>query len=212
MGRGTADGCISERMVDRTEHVIDQLDDAGASIRRVSVERFEKSRILKELISGVERAASWRAGGTPYSRGDMVDERSRYAMATRLAGRSAELTPQHKARILAGAHLIGDHQGRHYVARWRPPAHSVPISRRRWRISTPPAAHDPLYRPEDRVTTSGVRSSRNTHPANVAQLPALTLPDGTINGLPAGLQLIGPPFGEGQLLRAGRGVEAVVSE
>jgi len=35
---------------------------------------------------------------------------------------------------------------------------------------------------------------------NLAGLPALSMPAGQVNGLPVGLQLIGPHFGEAQLL------------
>jgi aspartyl-tRNA(Asn)/glutamyl-tRNA(Gln) amidotransferase subunit A len=42
-----------------------------------------------------------------------------------------------------------------------------------------------------------------TVPANLAGLPALSLPCGLVGGLPVGLQLLGRPFDEATLLRAG---------
>lgn len=49
-----------------------------------------------------------------------------------------------------------------------------------------------------------------TIPANLAGLPAVSVPVGEdSSGLPMGLQLIGRPFGEGELLRAALDVEAV---
>ena len=42
-----------------------------------------------------------------------------------------------------------------------------------------------------------------TVPANLAGLPALSLPCGLAAGLPVGLQLLGRPFDEATLLRAG---------
>jgi aspartyl-tRNA(Asn)/glutamyl-tRNA(Gln) amidotransferase subunit A len=42
-----------------------------------------------------------------------------------------------------------------------------------------------------------------TVPANLAGIPGLSLPSGRVDGLPVGLQLLGPPFGEATLLRAG---------
>jgi aspartyl-tRNA(Asn)/glutamyl-tRNA(Gln) amidotransferase subunit A len=49
----------------------------------------------------------------------------------------------------------------------------------------------------------------NTVPVNLANLPAISVPAGTDDdGLPVGLQLIGPAFGERQIIRAASGVEA----
>ncbi|MGB9920501.1 MAG: Asp-tRNA(Asn)/Glu-tRNA(Gln) amidotransferase subunit GatA [Moorellales bacterium] len=46
-----------------------------------------------------------------------------------------------------------------------------------------------------------------TIPVNMAGLPGLSVPCGLANGLPVGLQIIGPPFSEGLLLRVGYAVE-----
>jgi aspartyl-tRNA(Asn)/glutamyl-tRNA(Gln) amidotransferase subunit A len=44
----------------------------------------------------------------------------------------------------------------------------------------------------------------NTTPVNLANLPAISVPAGeTDEGLPVGLQLVGPAFGEKQIIRAG---------
>jgi aspartyl-tRNA(Asn)/glutamyl-tRNA(Gln) amidotransferase subunit A len=44
----------------------------------------------------------------------------------------------------------------------------------------------------------------NTTPVNLANLPAISVPAGeTDDGLPVGLQLVGPAFGEKQIIRAG---------
>ncbi|WP_338728382.1 Asp-tRNA(Asn)/Glu-tRNA(Gln) amidotransferase subunit GatA [Haladaptatus sp. DJG-WS-42] len=43
----------------------------------------------------------------------------------------------------------------------------------------------------------------NTVPVNLANLPALSVPAGETDGLPVGLQLIGPAFGEEVIIRAG---------
>ena len=42
-----------------------------------------------------------------------------------------------------------------------------------------------------------------TVPANLAGIPGLSLPCGFVDGLPTGLQLLGRPFDEATLLRAG---------
>jgi aspartyl-tRNA(Asn)/glutamyl-tRNA(Gln) amidotransferase subunit A len=50
-----------------------------------------------------------------------------------------------------------------------------------------------------------------TVPANLAGLPALSLPCGLAEGLPAGLQFVAPAFDEESLIRAAAGFEAVTS-
>ncbi|QCC48387.1 amidase family protein [Halobellus limi] len=48
----------------------------------------------------------------------------------------------------------------------------------------------------------------NTVPVNLANLPAISVPAGEVEGLPVGLQLIGPKFGEEAIVRAASAVEA----
>jgi aspartyl-tRNA(Asn)/glutamyl-tRNA(Gln) amidotransferase subunit A len=43
----------------------------------------------------------------------------------------------------------------------------------------------------------------NTVPINLANLPAISVPAGETDGLPVGLQLVGPAFGEETIIRAG---------
>jgi len=47
----------------------------------------------------------------------------------------------------------------------------------------------------------------NTVPVNLANLPAISVPAGRADGLPVGLQLIGPAFGERTIVRAASAVE-----
>lgn len=47
----------------------------------------------------------------------------------------------------------------------------------------------------------------NTVPVNLANLPAISVPAGETKGLPVGLQLIGPAFGEEEIIRAASAVE-----
>ncbi|RIV21055.1 amidase [Alicyclobacillaceae bacterium I2511] len=53
--------------------------------------------------------------------------------------------------------------------------------------------------------------TRNTHPWNLTGLPALTIPCGfTHDGLPVGLQIIGPKFSEPKLLSIGKLFEQIL--
>ena len=48
----------------------------------------------------------------------------------------------------------------------------------------------------------------NTVPVNLANLPAISVPAGEADGLPVGLQLVGPKFGEETIVRAASAVES----
>jgi aspartyl-tRNA(Asn)/glutamyl-tRNA(Gln) amidotransferase subunit A len=47
----------------------------------------------------------------------------------------------------------------------------------------------------------------NTTPVNLANLPAISVPAGDVDGLPVGLQLVGPAFGEAEIINAAAAVE-----
>jgi aspartyl-tRNA(Asn)/glutamyl-tRNA(Gln) amidotransferase subunit A len=47
----------------------------------------------------------------------------------------------------------------------------------------------------------------NTTPVNLANLPAISVPAGDVDGLPVGLQLVGPAFGEETIINAAAAVE-----
>jgi aspartyl-tRNA(Asn)/glutamyl-tRNA(Gln) amidotransferase subunit A len=49
-----------------------------------------------------------------------------------------------------------------------------------------------------------------TIPSNMAGLPGLSVPCGLSDGLPVGLQLIGPQFSENTLFRAGHALEQAI--
>jgi aspartyl-tRNA(Asn)/glutamyl-tRNA(Gln) amidotransferase subunit A len=47
----------------------------------------------------------------------------------------------------------------------------------------------------------------NTVPVNLADLPAISVPAGESDGLPVGLQFIGPKYGEETIVRAASALE-----
>lgn len=68
-----------------------------------------------------------------------------------------------------------------------------------------PTAPAPAFRVgEKRDPLSMYLSDIFTVPANIAGVPAISLPSGAVNGLPLGLQLIAPHFGEERLFAVGK--------
>lgn len=56
---------------------------------------------------------------------------------------------------------------------------------------------------------ASIEMSANTTPFNVTHHPALSVPCGTVDGLPVGIQLIGKHFDEATLFRVGRALERI---
>lgn len=54
---------------------------------------------------------------------------------------------------------------------------------------------------------ASIEMSANTTPFNITHHPALSVPCGTLDGLPVGLQIIGRHFDEAVLFRVGRAIE-----
>ncbi len=75
-------------------------------------------------------------------------------------------------------------------------------------LPTLPFIPPPLDREETGLV---VAADAYTAPANLAGLPAISLPAGTNKGLPFGVQLIGAPFREGELLRTAARLEEIIS-
>ena len=71
-----------------------------------------------------------------------------------------------------------------------------------------PAFATGLERPEDSGQTRWIDWTPFTYPFNLSRQPAASLPCGlTPEGLPAGLQIVGPLYGDALVLRAARAFE-----
>jgi aspartyl-tRNA(Asn)/glutamyl-tRNA(Gln) amidotransferase subunit A len=72
-----------------------------------------------------------------------------------------------------------------------------------------PTAPTPAFKLGEKVAdpVTMYRGDITTVAANLAGLPAISLPAGFVDGLPVGLQLIGPAFAEARLLAAGHALQ-----
>ena len=193
---------VTSAVEDRANGVVDRLADAGAMVESVSVRYYGYGPSIKNTLSLTELAAHWRAGAAPYRRGGVVDEGYQSGFAARAARTSGQLGEFYKSKLLAGAQIIDDHDGRPYT---RAQA-AREVLREEFDealsgvdvllLPTMPDTAPPLEDAPD----PGFDYGRNTRAADITRLPAVNLPSGTNDGLPIGLQLLGDAFEEARLL------------
>ncbi|KAB1190448.1 hypothetical protein GJR96_15835 [Haloferax sp. MBLA0076] len=213
VGDGTATQSVESPIKDRFDVVTDALEDAGVAVEPVSIDRFEQAQPVKFAHSLVELAAHWRAGGAPLRRGGDVDHDYVVSFTSRREAMSAEVNAHLRARLLAGARLLDAHGGRHYV-RALAAAKTITAS-----MEAPLDEYDALILPtspgraptREAVESPVTSFARNTIPANVSGQPALSLPAGTIEGVPTGVQLFGRRFEDAHLLGVAATVEPLVA-
>jgi amidase/aspartyl-tRNA(Asn)/glutamyl-tRNA(Gln) amidotransferase subunit A len=196
---------------ERTAAAAEALADAGASVDRVSVEWYDHAPVVKNLLSVTELAAHWRAGGAPYRRGGVVDPGHVAALSARTREYGGRLGPFYRSKLLAGAAVLD--RAPALYARAQAAREVV-----REAFEAALDGHDALLAPttpdvaprvED-AADPGFDYARNTRPADVTRQPAVTVPNGRVQGLPVGLHLQGEAFAERRLLGAAARVERTV--
>ncbi len=74
-------------------------------------------------------------------------------------------------------------------------------------LASPTMPVPPFELGEDLEPLQMYLADANTVPVNLANLPAISVPAGMTDGLPVGLQFVGPAFGEETIIRAASAVE-----
>ena len=205
---------VRDAVADRLADAVDRISDTGATVRRVSVDHYEHFRAVKNVLSATEIAAHWRADGAPLRSPGPVDPIYQTAFADRRRASDRSVNTFYKAKLLAGAYLQVEDAGRTYTY--------ARAARRVLRDAFDEAMADldavvlpttpdvaPLLPDAD---APGFDYARNTRPADVTGRPAITLPHGTVDGLPVGVQLIGDEFGEADLLHLAGAVEPLLAD
>ena len=215
---GTTIGVITDlldgaddRVVDRFEAALEGLRSQGAETVEVSLDSVEHAVQAYYVIAMSEASSNLaRFDGVRYgvSGGDEGNWNETFARA-REEGFGEEVT----RRILLGTYALsaGYHDkyykkaqdARAWVKRDFDDAFeradvlatpTMPV--------LPPALGDSLSDPLQLYLMDA-----NTVPVNLANLPAISVPAGEADGLPVGLQLIGPAFGEEAIVRAASAVD-----
>lgn len=203
-GRG-----VAPIVAERTRGVVDRLVDAGASATSISIKGFDHGKTIKNTLSYTELAAHWLSRGAAYRRGGIIDVRAQNEFARRARAASHELNVPYKSKLLAGAYLIDQYEGRQYTrAQAAREALATEFEDALAGIDCLLLPTTPALPPRiAEFPTSDVDYFRNTRAGNVTSLPAVTLPADTIDGLPVGVQLMGHPFGDAELLGTAAAVD-----
>ncbi|MDS0293314.1 Asp-tRNA(Asn)/Glu-tRNA(Gln) amidotransferase subunit GatA [Halogeometricum luteum] len=200
-----------DRVVETFEQSVSDLESRGAEVVEVSLESVEHAVQAYYVIAMSEASSNLaRYDGVRYglSTGKDGNWNETYA-ETREEGLGEEV----KRRILLGTYALS--------AGYHDKYYKKAQDARAWIKQDFDAAFeeaDVLATPTMPVLPPKLGESlsdplqlylmdANTVPVNLANLPAISVPAGEADGLPVGLQLIGPKFGEETMIRAASAVE-----
>lgn len=200
-----------DRVVDVFEDRIDALEAAGATIEEVSLDSLEHAVQAYYVIAMSEASSNLaRFDGVRYGTSGGSDGNWNESFA---AAREAGFGPEVKRRILLGTYaLSAGYHDKYYKKAQDARAwvkqdfdeafKSVDVLASPTMPVLPPALGESLSDPLQLYLMDA-----NTVPVNLANLPAISVPAGTADDRPVGLQLIGPKFGEETIIRAASAIE-----
>ncbi|NIP56993.1 MAG: Asp-tRNA(Asn)/Glu-tRNA(Gln) amidotransferase GatCAB subunit A, partial [Gemmatimonadetes bacterium] len=194
---------------------LDALEEAGARLREVSLPHTEHAIPTYYVLAPAEASSNLaRFDGVRYGARAPGSRTTREVYeATRSRGFGAEV----KRRILLGTYVLSAGYYEAYYGRAQAVRRRIADDFRRvfadgvdviFTPTAPGVAFGLGERFEDPYAM--YLSDVFTVTANLAGLPALSVPVGTAGGLPVGGQLLGPRWGEEAILRAAGAVEAAL--
>ena len=182
-----------ERVVETVEDALDDLAARGAETTEISLPSVEHAVQAYYVIAMSEASSNLaRFDGVRYGhRADADGNWNETFAETREEGFGAEV----KRRILLGTYALSAGYHDKYYAKAQ--------DARAWVRQD----FEDAFADVD-VIASMYLADANTTPVNLANLPAISVPAGEADGLPVGLQLVGPKFDEATVIRAASAVEA----
>lgn len=212
--------CVPASLVDLAEKpiasmfysVIHSLESQGAVIENINISGASKALPAYYTIALAEAASNLaRYDGTLYPSLGTSGEYWRFVAETRGRGFGIEV----KRRILMGVYVLSEgYRDEYYLAatRLRRVIRDEMIKHTSRCIVATPAS--PIMPPRigERVDDPLKLYAMDAYTvlANLSGLPALVQPIGFHNGLPIGIQIIGPKLGEKYLLSLGLALEDIV--
>ncbi|WP_277541810.1 Asp-tRNA(Asn)/Glu-tRNA(Gln) amidotransferase subunit GatA [Haloarcula laminariae] len=196
-----------ERVVETFWDAIDDLESQGASYHEVDLPSVEHAVEAYYVIAMSEASSNLaRFDGVRYGKSGGEGNWNESFAGSREDGFGEEV----KRRVLLGTYALsaGYHDKYYKKAQdaraWVKQDFDEALSEADV-LASPTMPVPPMERGEsldDPLTM--YLADANTTPVNLANLPAISVPAGeTDNGLPVGLQFVGPAFGEKTIIRAG---------
>jgi aspartyl-tRNA(Asn)/glutamyl-tRNA(Gln) amidotransferase subunit A len=202
----------------RIREAVDTLEDAGATIEEVSLPHTDYGLATYYIVVPAEASANLaRYDGVRYGRSIRLPGAD--FIADYLATRGDGFGPEVKRRIMLGTYALSAG----YYDAFYLKAQKVRTLIKRDFDEVFESGIDALIAPTSPSVAFkfGARtadpvamylSDACTLPANMAGIAGVSLPCGLSDGLPVGLQFIGPPWSELELLRFGRAYEAITAD
>ena len=220
---GTTIG-VPEQLVDgveggvreRFDATLSDLEAGGATVETVSLPSVEHAVAAYYVVATSEASSNLaRFDGVRYGVSGGYEGNWNEAFAR---SREAGFGDEVKRRILLGTYaLSAGYQEKYYrkaqdARAWirqdfEEAFESVDVLASPTMPVTPPKLGESL---DDPLTMYLIDA--NTVPVNLANLPAISVPMGQVDGLPVGMQFVGPAFDEEAVIRAGSAVEEMDGE
>lgn len=202
---------VQPGVADRFEDELDRLTTVGATVDSVSIPGMVNAVGMWGAITTIEFASVLRARGTPIHRRTRVDPAWHDAASAAFHTDGAGLGDIIKAKAIEGSLLLDRYGSRYYVR-----AHEAEAALTS-EFTAILAEYDAIVTPTMPMVApelgdwagygSTLPMAYNTRPANITGMPAITVPAGNVDGLPVGIQFIGPAFADADLLRLGQAYE-----
>ena len=195
------------------QEAIQRLRELGAEIREVSLPHTRYGVAAYYIIAPAEASSNLaRYDGVRYGLRMEASEVAEMNALTRERGFGAEV----KRRIMLGTYALS---AGYYDAYYKKALQVRTLIRRefdaafaRCDVLVTPTSPTVAFRLGEK-TADPVAMYLNdvfTLPVNIAGLPGMSVPCGFVDGLPVGLQLIGPQVSENVLFRAGHALEQAI--
>lgn len=205
---------VDPLIVERIKRMVNELQEKGAEVKMIDVPSFLSALPTYYIIAPAEASTNLaRYDGIKYGASVLAKNLQEVYRLTR----GEKFGPEVKRRIMLGTFVLSTGYADAYYKRALKVRRLITkeIERAFQEVdviispTTPTLPFKIGERTKDPVQM--YLSDLLTVPASLAGVPALTVPAGVIQGLPVGLQIMGPAFREERLFQVGEEIEKLIS-